>query len=358
MSSKARAKGSKRPSSRVTLSICIATYNRARFISETLESIVPQLIPGVEVVVVDGASTDETGSVVRECAAKVKNVRYFRLAQKGGVDQDYCRSVELARGKYVWLFTDDDLMAPGALARVVNEIRSGYSLVVVNAKVMDSGCAQTLVPNMMGRTEDATFEPADLEGLFLAIVPYASFIGCLIIQRELWLKRETERYFGSEFVHVGVVFQAPLPGKSRVLAEPHVAIRYGNAQWTTRASAIWLSKWPRLLWSFTDISDEAKRKKIDPVSWKELKKLVVFRALGAYTREVYRQYLLPTSSPAWWKAFAFSVALVPVGVLNVAVAWYLRTFRWDSNEARLTHYDLVSVAGGWSSGRRDAGARE
>ena len=36
------------------LSICIATYNRARFIGETLDSIIPQVTPAVEIVIVDG----------------------------------------------------------------------------------------------------------------------------------------------------------------------------------------------------------------------------------------------------------------------------------------------------------------
>ncbi len=47
------------------LSICIATYNRAEYIGETLESIIPQVTDEVEIVIVDGASTDNTSSVVK-----------------------------------------------------------------------------------------------------------------------------------------------------------------------------------------------------------------------------------------------------------------------------------------------------
>ncbi|HTP12766.1 MAG TPA: glycosyltransferase family 2 protein [Bacteroidota bacterium] len=324
------------------LSICIATYNRGAFISRTLESIVAQLRPEVEIVVVDGASTDDTESVVKRFAAKSRSIRYILLPKKGGVDQDYCTSVELARGKYVWLFTDDDVLEPGAIARVLRELRSGFSLLTVNARVMDSGCDRTLVSNMMGRSADIVFDPADLEGLFSVIVPYVSFIGCLVIERKIWLERETRPYLGSEFVHVGVVFQSPLPGKSLVIADPLVTIRYGNAQWTTRASAIWLSKWPKLLWSFANIPDAVKREKVDPVSLKELRKLVVFRALGSYSRGVFGEYLLPGPSPFWWKAIAYAVTLIPAVWARVFVAWYLKKFRWESNEARLTYYDLVA----------------
>src|SRR5262249_57418214 len=50
------------------------------------------------------------------------------------------------------------------------------------------------------------------------IVPYVSFIGCVVIKRDLWLNREKDRHIGSEFIHVGVIFQAPLPRGPRVLA--------------------------------------------------------------------------------------------------------------------------------------------
>ena len=101
------------------LTICIATYNRADHIAETMESIIPQLSDDVELLVVDGASTDNTEEIVRPYADHDQRIRYVRLAKKGGVDQDYCKSVELARGKYCWLFTYDDLIKPGSVAAVL-----------------------------------------------------------------------------------------------------------------------------------------------------------------------------------------------------------------------------------------------
>ena len=67
------------------LSICIATLNRGAFIGETLESIVSQAANEVEIVVVDGASTDNTEDIVRSYAARFPRLRYLRLENKGGV---------------------------------------------------------------------------------------------------------------------------------------------------------------------------------------------------------------------------------------------------------------------------------
>ena len=82
------------------LSICVATYNRAEYIGETLESIIPQITDEVEIVIVDGASTDNTSSVVKHYIEVCKQINYIQLPSKGGVDQDFCKAVEFAKGEY------------------------------------------------------------------------------------------------------------------------------------------------------------------------------------------------------------------------------------------------------------------
>ena len=48
------------------LSICIATLNRGNFIGETLDSILSQITPEIEIVIIDGASTDNTEEVINK----------------------------------------------------------------------------------------------------------------------------------------------------------------------------------------------------------------------------------------------------------------------------------------------------
>jgi abequosyltransferase len=82
------------------LSICIATFMRAAFIAETLDSIVPLLSDDVALLVVDGASPDDTESVMRRYIERHPEVIYFRQAENGGVDGDYDNAVQYARGAY------------------------------------------------------------------------------------------------------------------------------------------------------------------------------------------------------------------------------------------------------------------
>jgi len=309
------------------LSVCIATYNRADYIGETIDSIVPQLTDEVEIVVVDGASTDATRTVMERYAADCPGLRYLRLPEKGGVDQDYCKAVHYARGEYCWLFPDDDLFQPGAVRRVLGELRKGHSLVIVNANVMDRRLATLLQPSMFDNREDESYGADELEGLFRRIVPGISFIGCVVIRRETWLEREHARYFGTEFIHVGVIFQRPLPGIARVIAEPCITIRYGNAQWTSRAFEVWMRKWPGIIWSFDRIPAEAKRKRVKPEPWRRLKTLRFWRATGAYSRDMYEKIIAPSNASRPWKLAALAISLLPQPAFNSYMLWYHRTFK-------------------------------
>ncbi len=322
------------------LSICIATYNRADFIGETLDSIICQLSDEVEVVVVDGASTDNTQTVMERYATNTPSLRYIRLPQKGGVDQDFCKAVEYAEGDYCWLFSDDDLFKPGAIQRVIKELRNDHSLVIVNADVMNRDFSIQLQTSMLDNTEDEIYQPGNLGALFSRIVPTISFIGCVIIKRATWQQREHTHYFGTEFIHVGVIFQAQLPNTAFVIAQPYISIRYGNAQWTSRSFEIWMQKWPRLIWSFPLISDETKRKRVKPEPWRRLKTLRLYRALGSYSDEMYEKIIVPSSASVIWKLAALAISRIPQPAWNAYMLWYLKTFK-NKKSKQMTIYDLL-----------------
>ncbi len=52
------------------------TYNFGRFIGETLNSIIPQLTDQIEIIIVDGASTDNTADVVRSFQKNYPQIQY------------------------------------------------------------------------------------------------------------------------------------------------------------------------------------------------------------------------------------------------------------------------------------------
>jgi len=326
----------------ITLSICIATVNRGHLIGETLDCILSQATDEVEVVIVDGGSTDNTPEMVGCFKRNDGRLRYFRQDTNLGVDRDFNRAVELARGEYCWLMSDDDILKPGAVQRVLEEIRHGFGLIVVNAEVRNVDFSKLLVERRLPFLEDRVYPPGDPGRLFLEVADFLSFIGCVVIRRDLWVAREKEPYFGSLFIHVGIIFQAPLPFHALAIAEPLVTIRFGNQMWTPRSFEIWMFKWPGLLWSFEHIPEEIKVRCLPRDPWRRPEVLLLYRAKGAYTIAEYRKWIAPRSRSRLEKLSAWIIARSPGLFLNLlgilCFSTYYRRYRLHLEDLRASRF--------------------
>ncbi len=109
----------------ITLSICIPCYNFGAFIGATLDSILPQLTAEVEVVVLDGGSSDDTVATVKRRQAEHPTLRVVEQGFRGGIDRDIDKAVSLAQGQYCWIFSADDIMFEGAVGQMLAYIASG-----------------------------------------------------------------------------------------------------------------------------------------------------------------------------------------------------------------------------------------
>ena len=319
------------------LSICIATYNRGKFISNSLDVILGQMVPGIEIVVVDGASTDNTSDVMEAYSAEHEKINYYREEINSGVDCDFDKAVTYAKGEYCWLLTDDDLLLPGALAKVLLAIEAKPELVVVNAEVRNTDLLKTLEDRRLKTIGNIQYGKGDAEKFFSYAANYLSFIGCVVIRRECWLSRNREAYYGSLFIHVGVIFQDPPIESVLILSEPMITIRYGNAMWTPRSFEIWMFKWPRLIWSFPGFTDEAKQSVCRAEPWRNIKTLIYHRASGAYSVAEYRKFL-STQSSGMLRVLSYFVGLFPAKLANVLVVIY---FAWFKKQEKMVMYDLL-----------------
>lgn len=318
------------------LSVCIATRNRASYLGQTLDNILDQCGQVVEVVVVDGASTDDTAAVVEAHAAIRSNLKYYPQTNNSGIDGDFDKALEFARGRYCWLMSDDDLLAPGAMTQVLSACRQAPDAVIVDAEVRTADFTETLVPHRLAFKGERHYGAAESEQLFIDCGRHLNFIGGLVVRRELWLNRERKAYYGSEFIHVGVLFQAPLPGGAIAIGEPLVRIRYGVGNWTSRSFQVWMFKWPSLIWSF-ECLPESSRAAITPRQpWRDPALLALYRAKGWYSWYDFNQFIRPIAKP--WQAWLPGlIAIVPGWFLNITALIYAR-FRHSSLRGGL--YDL------------------
>jgi glycosyltransferase involved in cell wall biosynthesis len=100
---------------------------RARFFEATLASIAAQRCRDFVVVVGDDASPDDIGALCQRWAPQLPALRYTRFADNlGGHDlvAQWQRCVALAPEPWIWLFSDDDLMPPDAVERLLAAVRA------------------------------------------------------------------------------------------------------------------------------------------------------------------------------------------------------------------------------------------
>jgi hypothetical protein len=164
-----------------------------------------------------------------------------------------------------------------------------------------------------------------MDELFVTAGAYLTFIGCVIIKRSLWVERDRATYYGSLFIHVGVIFQKALPDGALVLGSPLICIRYGNAMWTSRGFEIWIRKWPDLIWSLPGLTDRARSQVYPRTPGMQFRRLVFFRAEGVYSLKEYGKWI--ETDPRWaqMRIVAKLVALIPGVLVNSAVFIYLQT---------------------------------
>lgn len=303
------------------LSIVISTRNRSELIGQTIDSILPQLSSNAELLVFDGASTDTTPEVMARYTAVSPAVRYVRAARNSGIDADYDNAVGEARGHYVWLFGDDDLLLPGAVLRVLTVLERDPDLVIVDAEVRDVALARVLDARRLTFRGESAYAPGDTDRLLADAGNALTFIGGTIIRRALWLARDRQQYYGTLFVHVGVIFQMPL--SAVVLGETLVAIRYGNASWSGRRFEIWMRLWPDLIWSLP-AADWAKCAVVERDPWRSLRGIMRQRAAGSFDYASYRRFFSAGLSRPH-RAALFVLATIPGKLLNLAMTLQLRS---------------------------------
>ena len=321
----------------IKLSICIATFRRGAFIAQTLDSIISQIQPYVEIVVVDGASPDNTSEVLNPYVAKYPFITYHRETENSGVDADYDKCVSYAKGEYCWLMPDDDLMLDGAIKAILDKCDDSNDLVIVNSSVRDNSLLTTYNSSLLTITADKTYYAVTINEFYSDCIRYLSFIGGVIVKRSFWLNRDRKTYYGSAFIHVGVLLQKPAPNKVSVIAQPFIAIRYGNAMWRPQTFNIWMHNWPKLIQSFTHLPNHVSSQITQNSFLKTIKNLIIFRAQGYYGHKEYKEVTATSSLIS--KLIKYIISITPIYLVNATLALGLLLFKPTS---KMLIYDLAS----------------
>jgi abequosyltransferase len=198
------------------ISFAIPTYNFGKYIAETIKSIFDGMIhlspENIEIVILDGGSTDDTEDVVRNLSKYYFNIRYKKNTRRGGIDRDLDEVALMATGRYIWLFSADDTLCRGWDAHLTDAILIDAEIILVPAML----CSLNMQPirtnpifstdpeeifkiwtfnEKGGQIEDYLKSSITLEALF-------GFLSAIVVKACFWRSLpKREDYYGTCWAH-------------------------------------------------------------------------------------------------------------------------------------------------------------
>ncbi|WP_159467825.1 glycosyltransferase family 2 protein [Dyadobacter sp. 3J3] len=101
------------------LSIILVTYNAEEFLQRCLDSIYIQEYPHIEIIVMDGASTDGTVDIIQENSDKLA---FWKSEKDNGIYDAMNKALDLARGQWIYFIGADDILTP-AFSKFAEELK-------------------------------------------------------------------------------------------------------------------------------------------------------------------------------------------------------------------------------------------
>lgn len=121
------------------VSIVLPVYNGARFLCQSVDSILSQTYTNFELIIVDDCSTDETPGIIEEYARKDRRVRTIRHSQNQYLPQALNTGFDAAKGVFFTWTSDDNIYKPNAIKHLVDVLvqRHDVDLVYGNESIID-----------------------------------------------------------------------------------------------------------------------------------------------------------------------------------------------------------------------------
>jgi glycosyltransferase involved in cell wall biosynthesis len=199
-------------SPRPLVSIIVPSYNQGRFIRRTIESILSQDYRPLQLIVIDGASTDETVSIL-ESYSGTPGFEWVSEPDRGVVDA-VNKGFARAGGEIAGIQSSDDFYLPGAISAAVGALEAEPELAFVFgdiAKVDAEG-------RELSRTQLA---PYSLEGVLTmqTWIPQPSTFFRLALAQSLGGWRESVPYAADTDLWLRMALTAPARKIDRLMAE-------------------------------------------------------------------------------------------------------------------------------------------
>ncbi len=196
------------------LSICIPTYNRAKFLDEAIESVVSQVTEDIkdklELCISDNASTDNTEEIVEKWKKQSPiSIVYHKNEENLGADRNFLKVIEIANGEYCWYLGSDDKIINGGIKMILSQTEgSDIDIFLSNRIEFNNDFSKKIgTSDWFKLHNDKTFDFSIVEvSEYLkygkALGAIFSYISAIVFKRISWnVIQNKERYVGTLYSH-------------------------------------------------------------------------------------------------------------------------------------------------------------
>ncbi len=116
------------------VSVLLPVSNAEGIIGDAIVSVLRQTLSDFELIIVDDASEDMSARVIRGFAAHDKRIRFHRSSKKCGTYENYNQCLQISTGKYIKPLSQNALLLPTALDRLVEVLQRKPAVALVSYK--------------------------------------------------------------------------------------------------------------------------------------------------------------------------------------------------------------------------------
>lgn len=119
------------------VSINMITYNRAKFLSEAIESVLLQSFQDWELIIVDDNSIDNTEELIKKYQKNDERIKYFKNEVNLGIVKSRNKALENSQGKHIAVLDSDDVWCDEDKLNKQSEILENEDYVLVGGGVIE-----------------------------------------------------------------------------------------------------------------------------------------------------------------------------------------------------------------------------
>ena len=172
------------------LSILVLTYNQERYISQTIDSIIEQIlnIANVELIIADDCSDDNTKKIVQSYGEKYSFIKPIYNERNKGLLENYYNAISFCSGEYIMGCGGDDYWLPGKIKTELELMRSQTDIGACCSGIVYVDKDNRVLTSKISKKETVTYDELLLQNVICA--------SSVCFRRKLWIKYyETIRPF-------------------------------------------------------------------------------------------------------------------------------------------------------------------